>query len=58
MAKLKLTPEQDVIFQQALSDAFKAGSEESTFLFNGMPELIQGQEKRLKKITKEYCEKQ
>ena len=58
MEKLKLTPEQKVIFQKALSDAYKAGSQDSTFLFNGMHEFIQGEGKALEKVTEDYCEKE
>ena len=57
MDKLKLTPEEEVIFQKALSDAYNVGNKDSTFLFNGMHELIQGEVEGLKEITKKYLEK-
>lgn len=58
MNKLKLTPEQKVIFQKAISDAYEAGGQDSTFLFNGMHELIKGGIKALEKVTEDYCEKE
>ena len=58
MEKLKLTPEQKVIFQKAISNAYDAGGKDSTFLFNGMHELIQGGEKALAKVTEDYCKKE
>lgn len=56
MEKLKLTPEQKIIFQKALHDAYKAGDHDATFLFGGMLELIEGEVERLKKVTADYCE--
>lgn len=58
MVKLKLTPEQKVIFQKALIDAYKAGNLDSTFLFNGMHQLIKGEFDALKKVIEDYCEKE
>ena len=58
MNKLKLTSEQQVIFQEALREAYKAGNQDSTFLFNGMFELIKGEVEALKKVTENYCEKE
>ena len=58
MDKLKLSPEQMVIFQKAITDAYQAGQQDSTFLFNGMHELIQGGKKALAKIIEDCCEKE
>lgn len=56
MEKIKLNTDQKVIFQQALHDAYQGGSKDSTFLFNGMHELIKGEVKKLKEVTEKYCE--
>ena len=51
-----LTLEQKVIFQEALIDAYKAGSQNATFLANSVYELTEDQSVSLEKVTKKYCE--
>jgi len=56
MKKLKLNPEEKIIFLQALLDAYTYGDKDSTSLFNGNRSLIKGQERSLEEITVKYLE--
>lgn len=56
MDKLKLTAKQKVIFQLALEAARKGGEQDATFILSGTYQLVDGPQKALASVTKQYCE--
>ncbi len=56
MDKLKLTAKEKVIFQAAMQAAYDGGSQDATFLANSMYKLVDGPQKILARVTKQFCE--
>ncbi len=56
MDKLKLTPEQKVIFHKALLAAYEGGSQDATFLANSMYQLVETSSKILPRVMGQFCE--
>jgi hypothetical protein len=54
--KLKLTKEEKVIFQAAIQAAHDGGRTDATNLMGGLYQLVDGPEKILASVTKQYCE--